>query len=162
VLDTKIKPFVGDKIKASLGEADEDLVDFVLENIRDRKRPEDIIDGLDPVSCISLSHVDTANIPGIGRRGCSSHCAAMASTRFRISGASCRIGLGDNDGLTWGETCRWRQIERTGGMSQKCMQYSVSLTRRPAEPIFLRWISPLNERDGTCVLTSDMQMLGAP
>jgi hypothetical protein len=49
-VDTKIKPFVGEKIKSSLGEVDEDLVDFVLENIRDRKRPEDIIDGLDPVS----------------------------------------------------------------------------------------------------------------
>lgn len=54
MIDTKIKPFVGEKIKSSLGEADEDLVDFVLENIRDRKRPEDIIDGLDPVSCLFL------------------------------------------------------------------------------------------------------------
>jgi hypothetical protein len=54
VVDTKIKPFVGEKIKSSLGEADEDLVDFVLENIRDRKRPEDIIDGLDPVSYLLL------------------------------------------------------------------------------------------------------------
>jgi RNA-binding protein 25 len=52
VIDTKIKPFVTDKIKASLGDPDEDLVDFVLENIRDRKRPEDIIDGLEPVSYI--------------------------------------------------------------------------------------------------------------
>lgn len=41
---------MGDKIKASLGEADEDLLDFVLENIRDHKRPNDIIDGLEPVS----------------------------------------------------------------------------------------------------------------
>lgn len=49
MIDNKIKPFVANKIKASLGEADEDLVEFVLENIRDRKRPEDIIDGLDPV-----------------------------------------------------------------------------------------------------------------
>ena len=56
VIDTKIKPFVGEKIKSSLGEADEDLVDFVLENIRDRKRPEDIIDGLDPVSCKLFEH----------------------------------------------------------------------------------------------------------
>lgn len=48
-MESKIKPFVGDKIKASLGEADEDLLDFVLENIRDRKRPNDIIDGLEPV-----------------------------------------------------------------------------------------------------------------
>jgi hypothetical protein len=45
---------VGEKIKSSLGEADEDLVDFVLENIRDRKRPEDIIDGLDPVRYLLL------------------------------------------------------------------------------------------------------------
>lgn len=49
LIDIKIKPFVGDKIKASLGEADEDLLDFVLENIRDHKRPHDIIDGLEPV-----------------------------------------------------------------------------------------------------------------
>ena len=50
MIENKIKPFVGDKIKASLGEADEDLLDFVLENIRDHKRPNDIIDGLEPVS----------------------------------------------------------------------------------------------------------------
>lgn len=55
MIDTKIKPFVANKIKASLGEADEDLVEFVLENIRDRKRPEDIIDGLDPVSSFVLT-----------------------------------------------------------------------------------------------------------
>ena len=50
MIENKIKPLVGDKIKASLGEADEDLLDFVLENIRDQKRPNDIIDGLEPVS----------------------------------------------------------------------------------------------------------------
>ena len=57
MIDTKIKPFVADKIKASLGDPDEDLVDFVLENIRDRKRPEDIIDGLEPV-CYSVSSLE--------------------------------------------------------------------------------------------------------
>jgi RNA-binding protein 25 len=65
VIDTKIKPFVADKIKASLGDPDEDLVDFVLENIRDRKGPEDIIDGLEPVRIGRPLSVVT-DIPGIG------------------------------------------------------------------------------------------------
>ena len=45
----KIQPFVKDKMRDFLGEVDEDLADFVLENIRDKKAPEELVDGLEPV-----------------------------------------------------------------------------------------------------------------
>ncbi|WVR05586.1 hypothetical protein IAU60_002605 [Kwoniella sp. DSM 27419] len=45
----KIKPFVQTKITDFLGELDHDLVDFVLEQIRDKKGADDVVDGLEPV-----------------------------------------------------------------------------------------------------------------
>ena len=37
-------------MKHFLGEVDEDMVDFILENLRDRKGPQDVIEGIEPVS----------------------------------------------------------------------------------------------------------------
>lgn len=50
LVQNKIKPFVHQKIKNFLGELDEDLADFVLEHLRDRKGANDLVDGLEPVS----------------------------------------------------------------------------------------------------------------
>jgi hypothetical protein len=41
-------------MKELLGDVDEDLADFVLEQVRERKSPDDVVDGLEPVS-ISFS-----------------------------------------------------------------------------------------------------------
>lgn len=45
----KIQGFVQDKIKESLGELDQDLADFVMEQLGERKGPEDLIDELQAV-----------------------------------------------------------------------------------------------------------------
>lgn len=49
-MEQKIKPFVRNKMKDLLGEVDEDLADFVLEHLRDKKGPDELVDGLEPVS----------------------------------------------------------------------------------------------------------------
>ncbi|XAO23547.1 hypothetical protein I312_102326 [Cryptococcus bacillisporus CA1280] len=49
LVQSKIKPFVQEKIKNFLGELDEDLADFVLEHLRDRKGADDLVDGLEPI-----------------------------------------------------------------------------------------------------------------
>ena len=54
LIQDKIRPFVHGKMKALLGEVDEDLADFVLEHLRDRKGPEELTEGIEPVSCLSL------------------------------------------------------------------------------------------------------------
>jgi len=51
---------VSDKIQEFLGDVDQDLVDFVLENIREKKRPDDVVDGLEPV----CPHSDVVLYPG--------------------------------------------------------------------------------------------------
>jgi len=37
-------------MKDLLGEVDEDLADFVIEHLRDKKGPDDLVEGLEPVS----------------------------------------------------------------------------------------------------------------
>jgi RNA-binding protein 25 len=37
-------------MKELLGDVDEDLADFVLEQVRERKSPDDVVEGLEPVS----------------------------------------------------------------------------------------------------------------
>jgi hypothetical protein len=36
-------------MKELLGDVDEDLADFVLEQVRERKSPDDVVNGLEPV-----------------------------------------------------------------------------------------------------------------
>lgn len=38
-----------DKIDGFLGEVDEDLVDFCVEHVREKKGPDELVDGLEPV-----------------------------------------------------------------------------------------------------------------
>ncbi|OCF75290.1 hypothetical protein I204_04143 [Kwoniella mangroviensis CBS 8886] len=45
----KIKPFVEGKINEFLGELDQDLVEFVLEHLKDKKGSDDLVDGLEPI-----------------------------------------------------------------------------------------------------------------
>ena len=45
------------KMKDLLGEVDEDLAEFVLEHLRDRKGPDDLVDGLEPVRESPVSSV---------------------------------------------------------------------------------------------------------
>ncbi|OCF31872.1 hypothetical protein I317_02949 [Kwoniella heveanensis CBS 569] len=49
VVQNKIKPFVQNKITDFLGELDQDLADFVLEHIKDKKGADDLVDGLEPI-----------------------------------------------------------------------------------------------------------------
>lgn len=49
VLNDKLKPFVRNKMKALLGEVDDDLADFVIEHLRDHKGADELVDGLEPV-----------------------------------------------------------------------------------------------------------------
>ncbi|WVF70986.1 hypothetical protein IAT40_005782 [Kwoniella sp. CBS 6097] len=49
VVRNKIKPFVQGKITDFLGELDQDLADFVLEHIKDKKGADDLVDGLEPI-----------------------------------------------------------------------------------------------------------------
>ncbi|WWC88177.1 uncharacterized protein L201_003082 [Kwoniella dendrophila CBS 6074] len=48
-IQNKIKPFIDSKINDFLGELDQDLVEFVLEQLKDKKGSEDLIDGLEPI-----------------------------------------------------------------------------------------------------------------
>ena len=52
MINDKFRPFVRDKMKDLLGEVDEDLADFVLEHLRDKKGAAEIIEGIEPVSAI--------------------------------------------------------------------------------------------------------------
>ncbi|WWD18199.1 hypothetical protein CI109_102649 [Kwoniella shandongensis] len=45
----KIQPFVHEKMVDLLGELDQDLADFVLEHLRDRRGADDLVEGLEPV-----------------------------------------------------------------------------------------------------------------
>ncbi|KAK8865624.1 hypothetical protein IAR55_000768 [Kwoniella newhampshirensis] len=45
----KIRPFVHEKMTDFLGELDQDLADFVLEHLRDRKGADELVEGLEPV-----------------------------------------------------------------------------------------------------------------
>lgn len=44
--------FVNSKLVEYLGEVDQDLADFIMENIAERKRPDAMVEGLEPVSCV--------------------------------------------------------------------------------------------------------------
>jgi len=48
-------------MKDLLGEVDEDLADFVIEHLRDKKGPDDLVEGLEPVSRSSDSYHKHAN-----------------------------------------------------------------------------------------------------
>ncbi len=45
----KLRPFVHEKMTGFLGEVDEDLGDFVIEHVRGKKGPDELVDGLEPV-----------------------------------------------------------------------------------------------------------------
>ncbi|KAK1927911.1 hypothetical protein DB88DRAFT_56444 [Papiliotrema laurentii] len=49
VVRDKIRPLVRDKMKGLLGEVDEDLADFVLEHLKERKGAADLVEGIEPV-----------------------------------------------------------------------------------------------------------------
>nr|XP_018265023.1 uncharacterized protein I303_03205 [Kwoniella dejecticola CBS 10117]OBR87181.1 hypothetical protein I303_03205 [Kwoniella dejecticola CBS 10117] len=49
LINEKIKPFIEGKIRDLLGELDADLVDFVLEQTREKKGSDDLVDGLEPI-----------------------------------------------------------------------------------------------------------------
>ena len=52
----KIRPFVHGKMRDLLGEVDEDLADFVLENLRNKKGPNRLVEDLEPVTQIPNFH----------------------------------------------------------------------------------------------------------
>ncbi|KAK4687335.1 RNA-binding protein 25, partial [Tremellales sp. Uapishka_1] len=49
IIKAKISPFVREKMTDFLGEADEDLANFVLEHVREKKGPSELVEGLEPV-----------------------------------------------------------------------------------------------------------------
>jgi hypothetical protein len=54
LINRKIRSFVHNQMKELLGEVDEDLADFVLEQIREKKRPDNVVDGLEPVRWFTM------------------------------------------------------------------------------------------------------------
>jgi RNA-binding protein 25 len=57
VIDRKFEPFVHRLLVKYLGELeDDDLVLFVLEHLKDHKTPQKLVDGLEPVSSLSVYH----------------------------------------------------------------------------------------------------------
>lgn len=71
-------------MKDLLGEVDEDLADFVIEHLRDKKGPDDLVEGLEPVSrSIDSRAISTLTL---GLRGGSERLRQlpMATTRLRI------------------------------------------------------------------------------
>lgn len=50
IMDTKVVPFIKEKIQASLGEQDDDLNNFVIQHVKERASPDEIVEGLEAVS----------------------------------------------------------------------------------------------------------------
>ncbi|WWC68325.1 uncharacterized protein I206_102250 [Kwoniella pini CBS 10737] len=49
LISQKIKPFIEGKINELLGELDADLVEFVIEQVKEKKGSDDLVDGLEPI-----------------------------------------------------------------------------------------------------------------
>jgi hypothetical protein len=49
-MDSKVVPFIKEKIQASLGEQDDDLNNFVIQHVKERASPDEIVEGLEAVS----------------------------------------------------------------------------------------------------------------
>ncbi|ORX35471.1 hypothetical protein BD324DRAFT_632974 [Kockovaella imperatae] len=60
MMSTKIMSFIQSKMKDLLGEVDQDLADFVLEHLRERKKAADLIDGLEPIFADEATEFVTA------------------------------------------------------------------------------------------------------
>lgn len=49
MIERKIVPYIHDEMREFIGEVDEDLAEFVVEQVKARKAPDDFVDGLEPV-----------------------------------------------------------------------------------------------------------------
>jgi hypothetical protein len=123
---------VRDKMKGLLGEVDEDLADFVLEHLKERKGAADLVEGIEPVS---LTSCPSANPKGLcrGSRGLCDF--TLATGCFR----KCRAQSRDRDGQFHGMTRRACMGGWVTGLSWRYvaseMHLALYLLRRTAPPI---------------------------
>ena len=91
-----------------LGEVDADLGDFVLEHLRDKKRPDDLVDGLEPVRPTTCGASVLTVSSGTCRRSFDLRHPALASTRLRKQRICCWTRNGHDDGISYS---RWRYVQ---------------------------------------------------